>query len=158
MNLTREEFEARQARLRQRYEELWPGLMEILGGIGPGRVISKPFLLNLTAHSYPEASTRLLVVGQQTHDWETMKDLQGDPIKYLLTVYRDFGLGANYLRTPFWVAAHELYSTLNPTGPENGFIWTNLIKINEETQGRKDRRPGTGLEDVMARFFNVLPF
>jgi hypothetical protein len=151
MPLTRKDYEIRQRDLEALYHKLWPELTAKLDILQASREISKPFLIDLTAHNYPEAQTKLVVVGQQTNDWRAESASEGDSVGDLLGVYKDFCLGKRYMTT-FFQAVHQLYKCLNPSGPENGFIWTNLFRVDE-----KNRRPERDLEDILLRLFNVLP-
>lgn len=161
MPLTRRDYECRQRELADLYRKLCPDLSHELVKFDPARKISKPFLIDLTAHNYPEAETKLVVVGQETNDWRWDERIliPGDDVDKLLFTYKDFSLGHNY-NTPFFQAARTLYSRLNPQGPENGFIWTNLVKVDESTVGEGGRpradRPGPDVEEKVASAFNVL--
>jgi hypothetical protein len=117
------------------------------------RELSEPFLIDLTAHNYPEAETKLVIVGKQTNGWGWDHcPIPGDDVAKLLFTYKDFSLGRNRYMKTFFQAAHQLYNLLNPQGPENGFIWTNLFKVDE-----KNGRPESDLESILFDVFNVLP-
>jgi hypothetical protein len=151
MRIGREDFEARQQELRRLYSALWPRLDRALFQIRDERNLSMPLLLSLTAHAYPEAAVRLLVVGQQTNGWKPDGEIVGDAVESLLNLYTGFDLGSRYVRSPFWAAAHELYGLLNPGGPRNGFLWTNLSKVDENY-----RRPSVDVENILRGCFDVL--
>src|SRR5580658_5057866 len=150
-------------RLRDAYRNSWPLLNSALLAVGSPEELSYPLLLDLEADNYPEAGKKLLVVGQQTHGWYGQwRDLEnnssGDPVPFLMNLYKDFKLGTGWRHTPFWSASHDIYGALNPEGPEDGFIWSNLIKM--DGRGRENSggpRPRRELEDLVCRTFNRLP-
>jgi hypothetical protein len=144
----------RQQRLTETYRKRWPALIEGLGAFSTRRKISRPFLMNLDAHEYAAAQVKLMVVGQQTYGWGEdipRKALATDGIDRLLGLYDDFGLGKDYGRSPFWAAAHSTYRALNPDAPENGFLWNNVLKLDEGGE-----RPDADVEALQAKVFNVL--
>jgi hypothetical protein len=46
--------------------------------------------------------------------------------------YSHFALGRRYNSSPFWQASRQLYAFLNPDGPQSGFLWSNLVKVDQE--------------------------
>ena len=151
MKLTRKDYEKRQHELTQLYRKCWPELNRELASFSTLRSLSRPFLLDLTAHNFPEAQSKLLVVGQQTNGWDTDHATGGDLVDDLLWLYKDFEMGANYVRSPFWAGTHELYGRLNIDGPATGFAWTNVLKVDEA-----NGRPQPDVVDVLFRSFNLL--
>lgn len=153
----------RQQRLREAYEMSWPTLVSALATAGNVDELSYPQLMDLEAHNYLKSSRKVFVVGQQTEEWfgkwcDLENDSNGTPIPFLLNIYREFRLGIERRHTPFWSASHGLYGALNPTGPEDGFVWSNLIKMDEKgRRDTKDARPQLELEDLVCRTFNMLP-
>lgn len=142
--------------LRQEYALRWSPLAgALLPLVQAGRELSEPFLTDLAAHSYSEAPVRVAYVGQQTNGWLGTfgaKGLAAAPyIDLLQHEYRQFALGAQYKRTRFWTAGHKLYYRLNPNGPSNGFLWTNLLKVDEKCQC-----PQNDVRLLLARYFPVL--
>jgi len=101
---------------------------------------------------YFEVSRRLLIVGQQTAGWDTCWDQRATgAVTRLMKCYRDFHLAEAYLPTPFWGAAWQLFRRLNPAGPNYGFLWTNLIKVDQDR-----RRPDRRIRELVATGFRVL--
>ena len=153
----RQEFEERQAFLRSIYRDrLTPLLPKLKRKISEGRDLSCPFLLSLTTHAYPEAAIRLMVVGQQTKGWENewmYEDVDTDRfIEHLLEAYGDFQLGKDYHPSRLLETSHDLYRRLNPSGPENGFLWDDLVKVDENW----GHRPEPDVEELLAGEFDVL--
>jgi len=149
--------EAAQAALMQIYRERWPALVDALGAAVRDRGLSKPQLVDLNAFggSYWRASVRLFVVGQQTNGWDDKIPWDPDPsraVPPLLQMYADFELGRSYWWTAFWAGSHCLCRQLSPDGPANGFVWSNLVKVD-----KGGRRPGRDIEDVVCSEFGVLP-
>jgi hypothetical protein len=137
------------------YEQAWPALVAALADIDPGRNLSQPLLLDLDAHGYLSAPTRLLVVGQQTNGWTKKpwgSPLGPEPIGYLCAEYREFQVGKDYYASPFWAAAHQLHRELNPGSPDGAFIWSNVLKL-DEGKGR----PGADVEQRLLSHFDVVP-
>lgn len=100
---------------------------------------------------YPACPIRLLIVGQQTYGWGDPKVFQCPRIlQSLIQLYADFNLGHNYNASPFWQASMTLQRLLNPSCPERNFIWSNLVKID---QNRK--RPNRELEEKVCSL-NIL--
>lgn len=147
-----------QARLREEYESRLPALFEALQS--RRKSYSAPHLLNLDAHDgrYWRCRRRLLVVGQETRGW-----LEGAQftdfwaartpnIDVLMKQYEDFELGrAFYRNAPFCAACHQLSTALDPSGPEWGFAWTNLFKVDED-----HGRPSDETQEVLGKHFDVL--
>ena len=96
------------------------------GFAGDGRV-SAPHLLQVPA-VYTATKLRLMVVGKQTDGWGEGYDPAN--VSALMRGYADFNLGGKWRRTPFWQAAHQLYRNLNPNSSPDGFLWSNLVKVD----------------------------
>lgn len=96
---------------------------------------SAPLLVQVP-EAYSCASCRLMIVGQQTDGWGDGYD--PSDVAALMHGYAEFNLGGSQRRTPFWKAAHTLYRLLNPTAPPNGFLWSNLAKV-DVARGRPPR-------------------
>ena len=123
--------------LTRRYEQALAQLPRLPAGV------SEPHLIQVPP-TYALASTRLMVVGQQTYGW-------GDPpyvgsVQLLMAGYASFDLGNGYRRSPLWMAAHKLHRALNPEGPERAFLWSNLVKVDQ-----KGERPTPEVEEMAAR-------
>lgn len=100
--------------------------------------LSGPLLIEVP-DAFHNARVKLMIVGQQTKGWEHTKA----GIEGLLAYYRRFELGKRK-RSPFWRAARSIYNCLNPAGPPQGFIWSNLIKVDVNEQ-----RPHPELEELI---------
>ena len=113
--------------------DVWPALAAVgdLGG---------PLLIDIS-DAYRRSMVKLMVVGQQTKGWGHPED----GIEGLLAEYRRFDLGKTYVRSPFWLAAHEVYESLNPAGPPRGFLWSNLIKVDVAQE-----RPPRAIEELIS--------
>ncbi len=103
------------------------------------RNLGGPLLIHVP-HAYHEASVKLMVVGQQTNGWGHPED----GIEALLDQYRRFEMGKRKMKSPFWQAAYEVYNFLNPDGPPRGFLWSNLIKVDDNGQ-----KPHHELEELI---------
>jgi hypothetical protein len=94
-----------------------------------------------------------MVVGQQTFWWPQggwyRQGLGEDPVADIMALYDDFNLAATYSghNSPFWAANHTLYAALNPGAPARGFLWSNLVKIDQH-----QRRPDPEIEESISRF------
>jgi hypothetical protein len=142
-----------QAQLEILYRSHWQPLLDALLPIAKDRQLSSPLLLDLNAHAYFAATVRLFLVGQQTNGWGAVLGHGGeDPIADLLNDYRNFNLGERHKRSPFIAACHELYRLLNPSGPQLGFVWSNLVRIDEN-----GHQPGGDVEDAACSAFPLLP-
>src|SRR4029077_21001939 len=131
--------------LRSVYEDAWSrGLGQLPSGLG----LSNPHFLSVP-EAYPRVRRRLMVVGQQTHWWPRgggyRQGLGHDPVEAIMNLYHDFDLAREYWSTHFWRANHYLYRKLNPGGPRNGFIWSNLVKIDQ-----KQKRPSGSIEEIIS--------
>lgn len=92
------EFEA----LKSLYNENIPELQEKLQKFSECNV-SSPLLVSPNA-DYLENENRLFVVGQQTYGWNRDKKT----VNELLQEYKNFGLGKNYTKSPFWKFVRNL--------------------------------------------------
>ncbi|HWI50619.1 MAG TPA: hypothetical protein VNT01_00580 [Symbiobacteriaceae bacterium] len=128
-------------------------LQDLFAELGGAERVSNPLLVEAQP-GYGAVQTRLMVVGQQTFGWEGAlgQGVGDDPVGRLMQAYRDYRVGANWRSTPFWQAAYELYGLLNPAGPDEGFIWSNLIKVDQGGY-----RPEPEVEVAARRLFGVLP-
>lgn len=149
-----------QARLQVIYEQKFLGLVSALADL-ENETLSYPQLLDISAQNYGKAQTKLMVVGQQTQTWYgEWNDLKTyapeDGVRKLMNHYREFNLGDGKRQTPFWQYAHKLYTLLNPTGPENGCIWSNLIKMDGLDKKGKWGYPGWPIEERINKSFNII--
>lgn len=109
--------------------------------------LSAPHLVDVHPR-YFSMPTRLMVVGQETLGWGEMIDPTAPApfvVTSLRTCYREFDLGSHYRRSPFWVAANQVFHALNPDAIERAFIWSNLVKMDNER-----KRPEPALEEVIS--------
>lgn len=137
-------------RLLSYYRSIWGNLAQDLAGHS---ALSCPLLVELPP-AYAQGQHRLMVVGQETNGWRghLWKRLQAapgevvDPIAELLGSYRGFERGRHYRSTPFWRCAHQIQRLLNPTADLYGFLWSNLLKVD---QGKN--RPSRAVEGAILR-------
>lgn len=127
------------AQLRTLYGDLLPSLDGVTAGFDG---VSRPLLMEVP-ESYGQAAFRLMIVGQQTRYWGE----ECESVNHLMAFYSGFELGRTQRRSQFWQAAHRLYRHLNPGCPEGGFLWSNLVKVDQH--GGRIREPG--LEDAVVR-------
>jgi hypothetical protein len=131
------------------YSKFWPGLLNVFREFDlDSNKIHYPVLINVPPE-YENVPIKLFIVGQQTRGSKRKSILD---INELLSCYQRFNLGHRFRQRPFWQACHELYKTLNPIAPKYGFIWSNLIKIDENS-----KRPSPELEERICSAFPVLP-
>lgn len=90
--------------------------------------------------SYLECRVKLMIVGQEPYGWYEGKFAAPYDVPELMKASAEFGLGGRRRGTPFWQAAHEVYRRLNPDGPPDAFLWSNLVKLDVG-----GRRPGEDL-------------
>ncbi len=143
--------------LAETYRRYWPNLRN---AVSENEVIEKDLSYPLLIHIFPEyesAPIKLFIVGQQTRSsqktrirWQ--KKYEDAPIAELMQQTERFHLGEKHKRAPFWHACYQLNHTLNPSGPEFGFIWSNLIRID---QG--GHKPNNDIEEKISIAFPVLP-
>lgn len=145
------------------YKKYWKSLQKALSVRDTiAEKISYPWLI----HSFPgyqQAIIKVFIVGQEpggwgfskqqahywgTSEWDNDADLL---IQRVLGIYKDFNLGEKYY-SPFWTASRKLYRLINPGCPEDGFMQSNLIVIDQNK-----KRPDTKLEDSVCAAFPVLP-
>jgi hypothetical protein len=113
--------------------------------------LSEPLLLSVPSE-YERAAKRLLVVGQQTWGWTGHGEINTlGQVEWLMKGYEHFSLGRHYIASPFWQASHELYSRLNPGCPAGGFMWSNLVKVDQD-----GNRPSAEVEEQICRM-EILP-
>ena len=90
--------------------------------------------------AYMECRVKLMIVGQEPYGWYEGKFAAPYDVSELMKAYAEFGLGVQWRGTPFWQAAHQVYRGLNPDGPPDAFLWSNLVKLDVG-----GRRPGEDL-------------
>lgn len=135
-------------KLNSLYESHW-GDLECIGLAHDS--LSAPLLLKVP-REYQMASSRLLVVGQQTNGWDGHGEkAELGPVRWLMNGYEHFALGRRYKGTPFWQASYELYGLLNPNCPPGGFMWSNLIKVDQD-----GNRPSHEVEEAICSL-QILP-
>lgn len=135
-------------RLSSFYRSIWGDLVRDLAGHG---ALSCPLLVEVPL-TYTQGAHRLLVVGQETNGWRGPlgKRVQAapgeiaDPIAELLSAYRGFERGRYYRSTPFWRCAHQIQRLLNLGSDPYGFLWSNLLKVDQGYD-----RPSRAVEDAI---------
>ena len=147
--------------LKRTYEEYWGQLIAALAEIGihlsaTQTQVSNPLFM-CVPRDYHLARSKLLIVGQQTGGWGQRLGRDDsnvpweDPIDGLMNLYSEFNLGEKYYKTPFWRAAHSLHKKLNCSSPPFSFLWSNLLRIDQNTA-----RPDRLIEDVVNNLPNLL--
>jgi len=160
--------------LFEMYEEHWPRLRKALDLKGVNTIqekISYPLLIHVFPE-YQKMKIKLFIVGQQTKGWgwngvadylgtskwdDFVEKLDDDNsveqfVKELTKIYMGFHLGEKYYRSPFWRSSHKLFRGLNPSGPEYGFLWSNLVKVDQH-----QKRPRSSIEEIVFNLFPVIP-
>ncbi len=158
-NLNRWDVIKAQTTLRAIYEQKFPGLVSALADVADENLWS-PQLVDIAAHEYDVADTKLLIVGKQPQTWcdkwNSLEKEADHAVRELLICYRDFNLGEGKRNTPFWQYAHKLYKHLNPNGPDHGFIWSNLVRMDRWNKKDKEGYPGWKIEERLIKSFDVL--
>ncbi len=146
------------------YRKYWDETYEFLKKLKEEykKDISYPLLLYVF-NTYKHAKIKLLIIGQQTLEWDRFGDFDksGDIICELMRSYRDFKLGDGTVNpgSPFWRAARILYETLNPSYQRYGFMWTNIIKIDQHNKSKnRYGEPDDSIKKEMIRRFPVVPY
>lgn len=84
-----------------------------------------------------------------TYPWHNNTD---KTINDLMGVYEKFQRGKDYkFRTAFCNPVNELHLKLNPGGQPYGFMWTNLVKVDQD-----QHRPDKIIEEDVSNSFPVL--
>lgn len=118
--------------------------------------LSSPLLI-FPFGAYNSAKRKILFFGQQTQGWgDDFSNLSLGNYEDLFKEYENFNLGNGYYNSFFWRACKQIYSTLNTECPENGFLWSNLVKIDQIHEDCSDR-PDEKIESVIADAFPVVP-
>jgi hypothetical protein len=94
--------------------------------------LSAPLVVELPP-GYDSSRVRVMIVGQESFGWGESLDYNKKADETLDTLkfwYRDFDRGARYRATPFWQAAGQIYSALNPGSDSRAFLWSNLYKMD----------------------------
>jgi len=136
--------------LTQYYRNLVP---ELTRALPPARHISSPLLLSVR-REYESARRRLLIVGQETHNWYATIDFLkqvANPVEKLQSCYERFELGRCYQKSFFCKVTHEIQNKLEPFVPPLGFMWSNLFPCDE-----KGETPSHDVADTL-RSFRILP-
>lgn len=119
-------------KLSSLYESKWSKISDILR---VNERLSYPLFMSVP-QAYIEAKRKLMIVGQQGYQWGfSKKDSGRDPkwnsTQTLMQEYKNFALGKQYVKSPFWQAANKLYNLLNLNSPPGGFLWSNLITVDD---------------------------
>lgn len=143
------------------YWEYWPNLIEYFEEINATKFgLSYPLLLYVFP-GYTMARFRLMIIGKSTAGWTRYgEDLGDDPIRKLMKEYEAFRLGLGKTvdnpLSPFWCVVRYIYSRLNPDAPSLGFVWNNIIKVDQE-RDNVSREPEEDIAENVCRVFPVLP-
>ena len=140
-------------RLTEIYGKYWTSLQDVRSELKTNhKNISDPLLINISPN-YELATVKLFVIGQQTGGWSINQEAD-DPIAALMNKYKRFSFGdsRHLMHTPFWQACHEINRRLNPSELTCGFVWGNLVKIDQNK-----RRPPKDVERCICETFPVLP-
>jgi hypothetical protein len=145
-----------QDQLDKAYSKQLPKLARAVRSLSRKRAFSFPHLIDADAFPYQKTPCRLMIVGQQTAGWYGDRwdgHLDRGIAAKLVANYRDFALGQHYYRSPFWEASRKVCQGVNKDSPENAFVWTNLLKLDEE-----GRRPADDVVDeALIPHFNLVP-
>ncbi len=125
------------------YESIYP---EVFAALAPFTDVSDPMFCCLP-DGYLDTAIRLMIVGQQTNGWGEEPGL--DCAFAYMEHHRKFDLARTYSArsSPFWRGAHELAGLVNPNGPERAFLWSNLVKVDQDGV-----RPSPEIESVISQF------
>ena len=144
--------------LRELYTRWWGDLRVLLPKSNPDDVTAQGLYNPLFLRIFDEYwRYRLLVIGQQTHGWggllgkDERRILREDPVTSLMYLYESFKLGQHYQKTPFWTAAHYIFYKLSGERNQLGFMWTNLLRIDQ-----KKARPIPVIERKLAKIDYIL--
>ena len=106
------------------------------------------------------ARFRLMIIGKSTAGWiKYGDDLGSDPILRLMREYETFRLGLEDIKnplSPFWCVVRYIHARLNPNAPSLGFVWNNIIKI-DQGRNNKSREPDANIAENVCKVFPVLP-
>lgn len=140
--------------LRALYSRHWQNFVEEMRGYYSSvSGLSGPLLLHVFDEYY-ESPKKILFVGQLTNGWGIDHPTSYEPevaVSKSQECYRGFHLGESYRLTPFFRACRELQSRINPTAKQFGFMWSNLVKIDQAA-----KRPCKDIEEAVCRSFPVL--
>ncbi len=139
------------------YYEYWNRLKNALvDGNVDLQSLSNPFLID-AVEPYQEASTKILFVGKETCGWGTYIDHlnlePNDAIDDLQNDYIQFRHDGKWAHTPFWRACKLIHDRLNPDGPKDGYMTSNLIKLDQNKT-----RPSVEVEEIICNHFPLLPY
>jgi len=94
--------------------------------------ISAPLVIDVPP-AYSGARVRLMIVGQESFGWGESIDhtlSAEDVLNTLRSWYREFDRASGYKATPFWQAAMQIFTALNPAATSRAFLWSNLYKMD----------------------------
>jgi hypothetical protein len=125
--------------LKELYEDYYPKLINSIKSINAfDRKLSYPLLI-APFDNYYKSKEKIMFIGKETRYWildgqnkflsENIP--QDNVINQLLLNYKQFNFGANYIKSPFWQFCHNLYKEITLADNNDGFIWNNLCKIDE---------------------------
>lgn len=119
------------------------------------RSLSSPFLIDAD-EAYQEASTKVLFVGKETNGWgQYIDSINREPEEAVCDLRNDyirFRRDGKRRHTPFWRACKIIYDKLNPDGPKEGYMTSNLIKLDQNRT-----RPSPEVEEIICNNFPLLP-
>lgn len=143
--------------LCEMYRRELPGLRKAMQSVSV-KGFSYPQLIQ-TFPGCREAQKKLFAIGQETKGWgdqywgaASWHNNDAALISEMIKVYNSFHLGSSGYSSPFWRAVRQLQGLLNPSSPQDGFVWSNLVKIDQDG-GRPEKR----ISEVVCRSFPVLP-
>ncbi len=144
-------------RLSLMYFEYWNKLKnDLVDGKVNLPSLSNPFLID-AVDSYWKASIKVLFVGKETCGWgkyiDTVHREPQEAIYYLQNDYLQFRQEKRWAHTPFWRASNIIYTRFNPYGPEDGYMTSNLIKLDQN-----NTRPSPELEEIICSNFPLLSY
>lgn len=125
--------------LKELYEDYYLKLISSIKSINAfDRKLSYPLLI-APFDNYYRSNEKIMFIGKETRYWildgqnkflsENIP--QDKVINQLLLNYKQFNFGANYIKSPFWQFCHNLYKEITLADNNDGFIWNNLSKIDE---------------------------
>lgn len=112
---------------------------------------SWPLLLNICVDEFNKASTKIMIIGQETNGWPPAI-YSIDDIRKSMNFYGYFTCNKKNPNTPFW---RTMYYINKIFGNEDSycFVWNNILKLGKSGDSG---RPTSRVTELENKYFNLL--
>lgn len=139
--------------LEQLYIKNFEGFLHICSTLKDHNIddYSWPLLLNICVDEFNKASTKIMIIGQETNGWSP-PIYSIEDIRKSMNFYGDFTCNKKNANTSFWKTMYYINEIF---GNKNSFcfVWNNILKLGKSGDSG---RPISKVTELENEYFNLL--